>query len=228
MVERFHPQPEVKSDAAVDPGNDHDSVHQQHFERPYDPVREEHLRIELFVSEQGLAEPHAGKVGDDERGYAQAEHELERLDRLPAKLPAFVERPESEAGVDQRRGVKHDRDREKLPEPGVVIDTGGKGIHRNVAERVVEKMAHQISQQHQPAAETNLADADAADELCDLSLRERGHAIQSNAHRHRSTIVEFNSIADHLIRVAILASFPRVVPANAGTHTPRRICLAMG
>src|SRR5229473_1460608 len=168
LVERFHPQPEVKSDAAVDPGNDHDSVHQPHFERPYDPVREEHLRIELFVSEEGLAEPHAGKVGDDERGDAQAEHELEWLDRLPAKLPAFVERPDSEP--------------------------------------VVEKVAHQIGEQHQPAAETNLADADAADELCDLFLRERGHAIQSNAHQHRSTIVEFNSIADHLIRVAIPAS----------------------
>jgi hypothetical protein len=78
-------------------------------------------------------------------------------------LPAFVERPDSEAGVDQRRGVKRDRDREKLPEPGVVIDTRGKGIHRNVAKRVVEKVADQIGEQHQPAAETNLADADAAD-----------------------------------------------------------------
>src|SRR5712672_2482632 len=123
LVERFHPQPEAKSYASVDPGNDHDSVHQPYFERPYDPVREEHLRVELFVSEEGLAEPHAGKVGDDERGDAQAEHELEWLDRLPAKLPAFVERPDSEPGVDQRRGVKQDRNREKLPEPSVVIDT---------------------------------------------------------------------------------------------------------
>src|SRR6266849_2814370 len=172
MVERFHPQPEVKSDAAVDPGNDHDSIHQPYFVRPHDPVRKKHLRIELFVYEDGLAEPLADEVGDDERRDAQAEHELERLDSLPAKLPAFVERPDSEARVDQCCGIKHDRDREKLPEPGVVIDTGGKGIHRNVAERVVEKMAHQIGEQHQPAAETYLADADAADELCDLFLRE--------------------------------------------------------
>ncbi len=212
----------------MDPGNDHHSEHQPHFVWPYDPVRKKHLRIEFFVSEERLAEPHAGNVGDDERRDAQAEHELERLDRLPAKLPALVERPESEASVDQRRGIKHDRDREKLPEPGVVIDASGKGIHRNVAECVVEKMAHQISEQRQPAAETNLADADAADELCDLSLGERGHAIQSKGHRHRSTIVEFNSIADHLIRVTILASFPRVVPANAGTDTRRRISRAMG
>ena len=207
LVERFHPQPEVKSDAAVNPCNDHDSVHQPYFVRPHDPVRKKHLRIELLVSEKGLAEPHADKVGDDERGDAQAEHELERLDRLPAKLPAFVERPESEAGVDQRRGVKPDRDREKLPEPGVVIDTRSKGIHRNVAERVVEKVADQIGEQHQPAAETNLADADAADELRDLLSRERGHAIQSNAHQQRSTIVEFNSLSDHLVRVVSWQAF---------------------
>ena len=106
------------------------------------------------------------------------------------------------AGMDQRRGVKHDRDREKLPEPGMVIDTGGEGIDRNVAECVVEKMADQVGEQHQSAAETNLADADAADETCDLLLRERGHAIQSNPHRQRSTIVEFNSIGGHFIRVA--------------------------
>ena len=43
--------------------------------------------------EQGLAEPHADDMGDDERRDAQAEHELQRLDRFPAKLPALVERP---------------------------------------------------------------------------------------------------------------------------------------
>ena len=117
------------------------------------------------MSEQRLAEPHAGDVGDDERRDAQAEHELQRLDRFPAKLPALVKRPDPETGVDQRGGIKHDRDREKLPERGVVLDTGGKRIHRDIAERVVEEMADQIGKQHQPAGETDLPDADAADEF---------------------------------------------------------------
>ncbi len=198
-VERFHPQPEIKTDAAVDPGDDHDREHQPDFVRPHDPVRKKHLRIELFMSEKRMAEPHAGNVGDDERRDAQAEHELERLDRLPAKLPALVKRPDAEAGVDQRRGVKHDRDREKLPERGVVIDAGGKRIDRDIAERMVEEMADQIGKQHQPAGETDLPDADAADEFCQLFPGKGGHAIQSNAHRQRSAIVEFNSTSSERV-----------------------------
>ena len=63
----------------------------------------------------------------------------------------------------------------------VVPDTGGKGIHRNIAERVVEEMADQIGKQHQPTGEADLPDADAADEFCKLLLRNSDHAIQSNS-----------------------------------------------
>src|SRR5713101_8769614 len=91
--------------------------------------------------------------------------------------------PDPETGVDQCRGIKHDPDRGKLPERDVVIDTGGKGIRRNIAERVVEEMADQIGEQHQPGGETDLPDADAADEFCQLLLGKAGHAIQSNSYR---------------------------------------------
>src|ERR1700738_1874173 len=96
--------------------------------------------------------------------------------RFQRKLPALVKCPDPEAGVDQRRGIKCDRDREKLPEHDVVIEAGGKRIHRDVAERVVEEMADQIGKHHQPAGETDLPDADAADEFCDPFLK-WGHAI---------------------------------------------------
>ena len=59
------------------------------------------LRVELLVSEQRLAEPHADDMGDDQRGDAQAEHELQRLDRLPAELPALVQRPDAEPGMHE-------------------------------------------------------------------------------------------------------------------------------
>src|SRR3984893_13267448 len=125
-----------------------------------------------------MAEPHADNVGDDERRNAQAEHELERLDGLPAKVPALVERPDPETGMDQRCAIKHDPDRGELPEHDVVVDSGGKGLHRDIAERVVEKMADQIGKQHQPAAETDLPDADAADECCELGSAGFGHAYR--------------------------------------------------
>ena len=41
-------------------------------------------------------------MADDQHRHAEAEHELQRLDRLPAKLPAFVKRPDAEAGMEQR------------------------------------------------------------------------------------------------------------------------------
>src|SRR3982074_2836777 len=85
---------------------------------------------------------------------------------FPRNCPALVQRPDAETGMEQRRGIECDRDREKLPERGVIIDAGGKGIHRDVAERVIEKMADQIGKQHQPADETDLPHADAADGFC--------------------------------------------------------------
>ena len=173
LVERLHPQPEIKPDAAVDPGHQQDREHQPHLVRPHDPVREKHLRIELLVPEQGLAEPHAGNMGDDQRGNAEAEHELQRLDRLPAKLPALVKRPDAETGMDQRGGVEHDRDREKLPEQHVAVDAVGQRLHRDIAERMVEEMADQIGEQHQPADEADLPDADAAEEFRELGCGRR-------------------------------------------------------
>ena len=68
------------------------------------------------MPEQRLADPHADDMGDDERGDAQAKHELQRLDRLPAELAALVQRPDAEPGMHQAGGVEHDRDGQELPE----------------------------------------------------------------------------------------------------------------
>ena len=178
-----HPQPEIKPDAAVGPGDQQQRIHLQDLVRPHHPIGIEHLRVELFMAEQGLAEPHAGDVGDDQRGDAQAEHELQRLDRLPAEFPALIQRPDPEAGMNQRGGVEGDRDREELPEHGVVVDPGGQRIHRDIAERMVEEMADQIGKHHQPAGQPNLTDADAADEVCQPFLGEPDHAIRLSSHR---------------------------------------------
>ena len=70
LEERFHPQPEIQPDAAVNPGDDQDDERQPHLVGPHHPVGIKHLRIELFVPEQRLPEPHAGQMGDDQRGNA--------------------------------------------------------------------------------------------------------------------------------------------------------------
>jgi hypothetical protein len=81
--------------------------------------------------------------------------------------------------VDQRGGIEHDGDGKELPEQGVEIDSGRKRIHRDVAERVVDEMADQIGEQHQPARQTDLADADPADELTKLGLGGFCHVVLS-------------------------------------------------
>ena len=137
------------------------------------------------MSEQRLPEPHADNVSDDQRGDTQAQHKLQRLDGLPAKLPPLIERPYPKTGVDKRRSVKCDCNREKLPEHNVVLETGSQRIDRDVAERVVEEMAKQISEQYNAAGQPYLPDTNAADQLCDPLLGKSGHAIQSNIHRQQ-------------------------------------------
>jgi hypothetical protein len=50
----------------------------------------------------------------------------------------------------------------------VEVDAGRQRPHRDVAERVIEKMAEQIGEQHQAAGKANLPDADAAYECRQL------------------------------------------------------------
>ena len=114
---------------------------------------------------------------DHHRRNAQAEHELDRLDRLPAKLPALVQRPDAERGVHETGGVEQDPNRRELPEQHVKIDAGCQRCHRDIAERVVEKMADQIGEQDDAADEADLPEADAADEGRELFAAQGWHAI---------------------------------------------------
>ena len=113
---------------------------------------------------QRLTEARANDMGDDEGRDAQTEHELERLDRFPSKLSALIQRPDAETGMNKAGRIEQDRDRQELPEHRVDVDAGGKGIHRDIAERMIDEMADQIGEQHHAADEADLAQADAAGE----------------------------------------------------------------
>src|ERR1700754_1213128 len=130
----------MQADAAVHPGDDHDRIHLPDQIGVADPEGIELLRIELFLPVQTLPKPRADDMHDDESRDAQAKRQLQRLDRLPAELPALIERPKSEAAMHEYRGIERDRDRQELPEHRVVIDAGGERIDRDVAECVIEEM----------------------------------------------------------------------------------------
>ena len=95
LVERLHPKPEIKPDAAVNPGDDQDRVHQPHLVGPCDPEGIKHLRIELFLSEQRLAQPHAGDMGDDQRGDAETEHAAATARSLSSEIAGARRAPRS-------------------------------------------------------------------------------------------------------------------------------------
>src|SRR6266403_869461 len=98
------------------------------------------------------------------------------------KLTALVKRPDPEAGMGGCRGIKRRRDWQTFPEGVVISDARGKGIHRNIAERVVDEMAEQVGEQNQPTSQTDLPDADAAD------IFVKRHAIElCYAHNRRKT-----------------------------------------
>jgi len=117
-------------------------------------------------------------------GMAQAEHELQRSMGPSAELPAFVKRPDPKTGVEAVRRYKNTiGDREELPERDMVVDAGGKRNPSKYAERMVHEMADQIGEQHQPAGETDLPDADAADDF--LKLFGENMVMRPNRRRHR-------------------------------------------
>ena len=118
------------------------------------------------MGEERLAEPRADDMRDDQRGDAQTENELQRLDRAPVKLPALVQRPDAQSGVNQGGAIEHDRDRGKSPEQDVVMQPFGESRHRDIAKRVVEEMAEQIGKQHQATGQANLPEADATNRSC--------------------------------------------------------------
>ncbi|MEY9711466.1 hypothetical protein ABIF03_003608 [Bradyrhizobium elkanii] len=126
---------------------------------------------------QGLAEPHADDVRDDQHRDAEAERELQRLDRLPVELAALIERPDAEPGMHQAGAVEHDRDRQELPELGVVVDPDRQRLCRDIAERVVEEMADQVGEHDRPRDDADLPQADTAGHVLQVLARGGGHVI---------------------------------------------------
>ena len=211
--ERLHSQPEVKADTAVDPGDDQNRQRHPHPVRCRRPIAVKYLRIELGGPEQREAEPRADDMRGNQRRNAQAEHELQRFDRLPAELPPLVKRPDSEAAMDQHRAVKHDRDRQELPEQEMVVQAPGQRLQRNIAERMVEEMADQIGEEDQPADHADLPDADASQEFSDLGL---GWFAHVGLLIHRPAKLAFYSTSAHFPKFVLPSQHPP--PRTSESH----------
>lgn len=116
------------------------------------------------MSKQRGCEAHADHMADNENRDAQPEDELREFDAGPAKVPARIQRPEPEAEMDRDRAVQQDDHRPALPEHRVVVERVVHHIERDVAERMIGKMADQIGEQDEAGEKPHLTQPDASEQ----------------------------------------------------------------
>src|SRR6266436_5561947 len=120
----------------------------------------------------------------------------------------MVKRPDPEEGMGGCRGKKHRRYWQTFPEGGVISDTCGKGIHRNIAERMIGEMAEQVGEQNQPASQTDLPNADAAD----IFVKRRAIELWYAHNRRKTEDASHHQSGDR--------TNSRFIPANAELAGP--------
>src|ERR1700756_236577 len=95
--------------------------------------------------------------------------------------------PDPQGAMGGLRRINQRRGWQTSPEGGVISDARGKGIHRNIAERMVGEMAEQVGEQNQPTSQTDLPDADAADVSVKVRAIELSHAHNFGFQTSRSS-----------------------------------------
>src|ERR1700756_488752 len=95
--------------------------------------------------------------------------------------------PDPQGAMGGLRRINQRRGWQASPEGGVISDARGKGIHRNIAERMVDEMAEQVGEQNQPTSQTDLPDADAADVFVKVRAIELSHAHNFGLQRSQTS-----------------------------------------
>ena len=125
-------------------------------------VEREQLRIVFLVAVKIVGKPRIGDMGDDQRGNAQAKHELRGLGRAVAELAALVEHPDAERHVNECGQIEDRLDRLALPEIVMGVERFLHRVQRDVAHRMVEEMADEECEQHDAGGKPQLAHAEHA------------------------------------------------------------------
>ena len=131
--------------------------------RAIDPVGE-HLGVVDVAPEQRRLESHADEVRHEQERNREPQHELRNLRQPVPELPAFVERPQTERPMDDRRRVEHDRHDRVSPERHVIVEPSHHRGVGNVAQGVIREMRQEIREEDEAASDADLPDSDTADE----------------------------------------------------------------
>ena len=179
--ERFRRSQKVKSDAAVDPGDQHQHCLHRTKLWPRDPEVEQSERVGAVQSIQRHAKTFADQVRAQKHRNAEPEDELNDLRRFPAKVPPLIERPQPKRRVNAERRIEQQGPDRAKPERHVQVEAILHGIERDIAQRMIEVVRQQIREKNDAAGQPHLTHADAAQEL--ERLEARYLAIGRSRHR---------------------------------------------
>ena len=155
----LEPQPEMQTEATVNPDDHHEDRLQRAGEGRVDPELQQLLRVSLL--EPKLAERHARAgqmIGEEERN-PKAKHELGRFEPGPAETASRIERPEAEAHVGEEREIEDRRAGRRLPDRLLNEKAAFQRFGRDVAERMIGEMQRHIGEENEAGREPDLAKA---------------------------------------------------------------------
>ena len=157
-VPRPQAQPEVETDAAMNPRDQ--EQHRLAEARPgiHHPEREEQTCIGVLNAEEGIGEAGAHHVGGQQRGHGETEENLGRLPDRHAKGAPTVDEPEAEQPVHDQRAVERDGAERIAPEGEEPFPSARHGVERDQTEGVVGEVGEQIKVEDEAAAEPERPD----------------------------------------------------------------------
>ena len=122
MNDRLEPQPEVKTDAGVRPGNRQQGELDPFHVRARDPIGQKDVGVGGGgTTEQQADHANGAEMRREPKRNAQAQQELGDFNGSVAEMPALIDRPKSERKMNDRRGVERRVDYGDAPPPHVDV-----------------------------------------------------------------------------------------------------------
>src|SRR6266851_5762420 len=127
------------------------------------PISEQHYRIVRWIApKQQAAQSHDPQMTCDQQRNTQPQYQLGDFNDRVAKMPALVERPQSQKKMCGCSGIKRKIDYRYSPPPDMEAKPRLHGVVGEIAECVIEEMRKYVGEHDEAANQPHLANADPA------------------------------------------------------------------
>ncbi len=139
-------------------------------------------------SEHVVSEPRVGEVVDEDERQREAQHDAHQLCRRQPKCPSLVHRPQREEKMGRCDAIEQDGARRASPDRHRKRKAPLGGAERNEAERMVDEMPRDVSEEHKarchPQVSTNRAAAWSGDRFLGYRPLEIDRSAQGHCPIH--------------------------------------------